>query len=284
MKAISLEYLNQAVEGTIIPVDLADRKINLATDAAQVLLDLRRGLAISSLTFPALGNLPALGTLPHGYFDDISFGADFYSGHSVVQRPGQRKLTDLQTSTESVTVIKKANGHLVARAEITDSLLNVTKQVEIEASQPRIILSGRLELPSRSPGEIHPVHLTVVPGFFDPDHLHFRTHNGGSAMEQFPLTSSSVHHGASYSTLITAKGGLGATENVVEFGDGQRSLVITHDPCVSAMIPTVRFEKVRAGEYFLRLRYSAQEMDETFVTRDAPWQVEWRVTIEAKRD
>ena len=174
------------------------------------------------------------------------------------------------------------NGSLVARTTISDGELTVTKQIEVDADQPRITLTGRLELPSRRAGEIHPMHLTVVPGLLDPDHLQFRTHNGGLAFETFPLTESSVHHGASYSTLVTAKGGLGATEGVVEIGDNKRILVIRHDPCVSALMPTVRFEKVRGGGYFLRLRYSAQEIDETFVQNDAPWHVEWKITIEAK--
>jgi len=77
---------------------------------------------------------------------------------------------------------------------------------------------------------------------------------------------------------------MAATEGLVEIGDENRCLVITHDPCVSAMIPTVRFEKVRGGEYFLRLRYSAQEIDETFVENGAPLSVQWHVTIEARLD
>ena len=58
--------------------------------------------------------------------------------------------------------------------------------------------------------------------------------------------------------------------------------MIRHDPAVSALIPTLRFEKVRGGGYFLRLRYSAQETDETFVGHDQQWQVEWKIIIEAQ--
>ena len=289
-KSFNTALENQDVEkflpskGEPIAFESAGRQLNLSTDSAKVVLDLRRGLALNSLVFPLLGESPALGTLPHGHFDDISFGADFYSGHSVVQRPGKRKLTDLQACASTTTVYRRPDGNLVAQAEISDGDLNIIKEIEVDATAPRIILSGRLQLPKRQAGEIHPVHLTVVPGLFDAGHLRFRTHNGGSEMEEFPLSESSVHHGASYSTLITAKGGLGATENIVEIGDGKCSLVIRHDPCVSALIPTVRFEKVRGGEYFLRLRYSAQEIDETFVENDAPWQVGWRIIVEARVD
>lgn len=283
MKAApSHQNLPTAESGEQVAFDSQDRQLDLSTGAVSAVLDLRRGLALKSLVFSELGDAPALGTLPHGHFDDISFGADFYSGHSVVQRPGQRKLTDLQSCAATTKITRLPNGNLVAQTKISDSDLKITKQIEIDAQKPRIILSGTLHLPTRCAGEIHPVHLTVVPGLFDADHLRFRTHNGGAVIEQFPLTETSIHHGASYSTLITAKGGLGATESIIELGDETRALVITHDPCVSALIPTVRFEKVRGGEYFLRLRYSAQEIDETFVGNDQSWQVQWRITIEAK--
>jgi len=168
------------------------------------------------------------------------------------------------------------------RAKISDGDLAIVKQVELVAGRPQIVLSGRMELPARKPGEIHPVHLTVVPGLFDPATLQFRTHNGGLSKEVFSLAGGDVHHGASYSTLVTAKGGLGATEGVVEIGDAKRMLIVRHDPCLSALIPTLRFEKVRGGGYFLRLRYSAQEIDETFVGHDQPWHLEWKISIEAR--
>lgn len=273
---------NATEDGTPIPFCTTERRLALKTNTVIANLDLRRGLALNSLVFPTLGEAPALGTLPHGHFDDISFGADFYSGHTVVQRPGQRKLTDLQPCAPTTTLKSLNNGSLIARAEISDGELTIIKQIEIHATEPKIILTGRLDLPSRLACEIHPMHLTLIPGLFNPDQLCFRTHNGGSEIEKFPLSNSRVHHGASYSTLITAKGGLGATEGIVELADDKRTLVITHDPCVSALIPTVRFEKVRGGDYFLRLRYSAQEIDETFVENDAPWHVEWRISIEAR--
>lgn len=263
------------------PVALAPgcTKVDLATDSVRVRLDLKRGLAVRELVVPAVGEAPVIGTLPLGHFDDIAFGADFYTGHAVVQYPGRHKLTDLQSCLDTATVIRRTDGSLVARAEITDGELRVIKQVELVSGRPDLVLSGRLELPRRAAGEIHPVHLTIVPGLLDRSSLQYRTHNGGLSSEVFSLSEGGIHHGESYSTLVTAKGGLGATEGVVEIGDGRRTLVIRHDPCRSALVPTLRFEEVRGGGYFLRLRYSAQEIDETFVPSEQPWHVEWKITI-----
>jgi len=155
--------------------ETGQRQLPLETDTARAVLDLRRGLAINTLSFPILGDKPALGTLPHGHFDDISFGADFYSGHSVVQRPGHRKLTDLQACAPATNITRLKNGNLLARTEISDHELTVIKEIEIDSTRPRIILKGQLDLPSRRAGEIHPLHLTVIPGLFQKDHLRFRT-------------------------------------------------------------------------------------------------------------
>jgi hypothetical protein len=35
------------------------------------------------------------GTLPHGYYDDIAFGNDYYTGHLVFESLGKPKVTDL---------------------------------------------------------------------------------------------------------------------------------------------------------------------------------------------
>lgn len=268
--------------GTPLEVDTPVRHLDLATPTTQASLDLKRGLTLRSVVFPVLGQAPAIGTLPHGHFDDIAFGADFYSGHAVVQYPGQRKLTDLQACAGATQLVRHDDGSITASTRISDDGLQVHKTVTLLADKPAVVLSGQLELPDRRPGEIHPVHLTVVPGLFDMSRLEFRTHNGGLTEEKFSLAETEVHHGESYSTLVTAKGGLGATNGVVILGDGKRSLVVSHDPTVSALMPTIRFEKVRGGGYFWRLRYSAQETDETFVSHDNNWQVRWHITIEAR--
>jgi hypothetical protein len=264
----------------ILDFDRGERQLELENAGVKLSLDLTRGLALKSANFPGKSDRSPLGTLPHGYFDDIAFGADFFTGHVVVQYPGQPKLTDLQTCGQTTTLFRRPDGALLARAEIRDGDLKVSKTVGLAAHRPEIILAGHLELPSRQPGEIHPFHLTVVPGFFDLGSLEYRTHNGGVSEESFSLRGDPVHHGASYSTLVSAKGGLGATEGVVTIGDGKYDLVIRHDPTVSALIPTLRFEKVRGGNYFLRVRYSAQEIDETFVSRDEPWCLDWQIGIE----
>jgi hypothetical protein len=255
----------------------ADGDLVLAGDAARLELNPRRGLAARSVVFPQWDPRPVLGTLAHGYFDDITLGADFYSGHVVVQRPGCPKQADLRPVTASV-----AGDALTAGCEATDGDLVVRKEWRVAPAAPVVTWRGELQLPARRAAEIHVAHVTVVPGVFDADSLGFAVRNGGRAREVFRFRDGPVHHGEAYSTLITAKGGLGATDGEVVIGDDRRRLVLRHDPAVSALVPTVRFVPGRDGRYFLRVRWSAQEIDETFVADQAPWHVAWVLSVTAE--
>ncbi|MBK7189916.1 MAG: hypothetical protein IPH86_14880 [bacterium] len=251
--------------------------IELAGEAARVTLNPRRGLAARAITFPAWGPEPVLGTLPHGYFDDITLGADFYTGHLVVQRPGCAKQTDLGPSACRL----RGNGR-EAVGRTVDGNLVARKEWLVDPHAPVVSLRGELELPARRAAEIHVAHVTVVPGVFDAASLGYAVRNGGHEREVFRFRDGPVHHGEPYSTLVTAKGGLGATDGVLVVGDDHRRLVLRHDPTVSALVPTVRFLPGRDGRYFLRVRWSAQEIDETFVPGNEPWHVAWALQITAE--
>ena len=262
------------------PRTAPDGDLILGGRQVELRLNPRRGLAARAVTFRTWGDNPVLGTLAHGYFDDITLGADFYTGHAVVQRPGCAKQTDLRPIEPRVF---RASGDAeAASAESSDGDLRVHKEWLVDADAPMVTLRGGMDLPERRAAEIHPVHLTVVPGVFDAGSLGFAVRNGGRAREVFRFRDGPVHHGEAYSTLITAKGGLGATDGELIIGDDRRRLVLRHDPCVSALMPTVRFVPGRDGRYFLRIRYSAQEIDETFTPNARPWHVAWSLTITAE--
>ena len=69
--------------------------LSVETDDIYLQLNCRRGLAFEALRFSQCGRTSLCGTLAHGYFDDIGWGADFYSGHLVLESPGRPKITDL---------------------------------------------------------------------------------------------------------------------------------------------------------------------------------------------
>ena len=255
----------------------------LATPAVGCRLNLNRGLAVHEVAFPGWADgVPVLGTLPHGHFDDISLGADFYTGHAVCQAPGRTKLTDLHRCGDAVQTWSHDDGGVSASVAIQHDDLGVSKRIALAADRPLVTFSGTIERPARDAAEIHPLHLTIIPGVFDPATMGFAVCNGGQKREVFLLARDRVDHGEPYSTLVTAKSGLGATDGVIIIGDANKRLVIRHDPTVSALMPTVQFIPARDEGYLLRLRYSAQEIDETFVPADRPWAVSWVVLVTAE--
>ncbi len=51
-------------------------------------------MAIESFDFKK--RLPLLlDTIPHSFYDDTSLGANFYSGHTIIESPATHKSTDL---------------------------------------------------------------------------------------------------------------------------------------------------------------------------------------------
>lgn len=63
-------------------------------------------------------------------------------------------------------------------------------------------------------------------------------------------------------------------------GDREKEISILHDQTISALIPSIHYVPMDGNQYFLRLQYSAQEMDETFKGSNKKQKLEfyWRMT------
>ena len=72
--------------------------LTVETDAIKICLNCRRGLAIDALWFKNVSEDWLCGTMYHGYYDDINWGADFYTGHLVLESPGHQRISHLSRS------------------------------------------------------------------------------------------------------------------------------------------------------------------------------------------
>src|SRR5262249_4906358 len=106
--------------------------ITLKTAGVTLVLNARRGLAIHALAFAAAGGDRLCGTLTHGFYDDIHWGADFYSGMVVFESPGHPKLTDLNRVEPAVH--QDDDGSVVAEATQATDLGPMTKTIRVTAS------------------------------------------------------------------------------------------------------------------------------------------------------
>lgn len=235
------------------------RYLTLESDVARVRLNLRRGLAIDALWLGDLDGEPLAGTLPHGYFDDIALGADFYTGHLVLEMPGRGKITDL-AATEPV--LTEDGGRVVVAATMPTPLGPLRKEIALTAGAARLEVSFGFDWTSLPACSLRLGHLTLNPRAFDPRTLAYRTANGGDAPDRHPLFGRDVDHGAPVSFLVSASTAVGATDGRIELGDAARRIAVEFDPATAALVGMVTHRPVD-DSFFCRVALSLRELDET---------------------
>jgi hypothetical protein len=237
--------------------------LDLETAAVKMRLNCRRGLALEALSFPGLFSAPLLGTLPHGYYEAISLGADYYSGHNIVDIPAYRRVTDLNPCEPRWRVLETPAGRVVqVQAGIGTELGLVNKRWDIYASQPRLDLHLNFSWPNLPLATWRTGILTLIPDSWSREFLYYQTHNGGYDLETFPLAGHTVNHGAAVSALISASHGLGGTQGVVLLGDHDHALEVSFDPAQAAAMPMLTYQEI-GEQFFCRLLFSLGELDET---------------------
>jgi len=241
-----------------VEVAESPRFIDVETETLAVRFNARRGLAIESLRL-AGEDTPVIGTLQHGYFDDINMTADFYTGHVVLEPLGEHKVTDLDWVTPRV---EQPPNHVCIEGEIATRLGPVRKRVRVCAHESRVKIEYEFDWEQVPAGSLRLGHITLVPEAFDRDTLYYATHNGGLDMERFELSGHAVDHGTPVSLLVTAATCVGMTESVFEFGDARRTVRVRVDRTTAAVVGMVTYREV-GDSFFCRLALSLLENDET---------------------
>jgi hypothetical protein len=232
-----------------------EKNLVLESKDYNIKLNFNKGLAIESLCFKSLSKKPILGTLKHGYFDDISLGADFYSGHLVIERLGKGKVTNLSpikpiidNQSNSITIENDIEGFYFKEKFIFDNnKIKLEKYIKSDKLQ-KIILK--------------PYHFTFNPKIWDIETLFLQTNCGSKSLEIFFLKGQNISHSNIYSSLISSRHGFGHTEGRVIIGDKNKLITFECDMSKSALIPSIIYKEINES-FFFRLEYSAQEIDET---------------------
>lgn len=241
------------------------RFLNVETSGLRVKLNCRRGLAIDAMVFKEVSDQPLCGTLPHGYFDDISMGADFYTGHVVVEMAGRPKITDL-VSVDPVVFHDPEGDCVVVQASVSTPLGVIHKEMSVGLAVPRLDIRFFFDWAEIPPASFRLGAITLLPEAFDELSLFYRTNDGGFDAEEFGLATHSVNQGDAESFLVSSQQGFGLTGGFVEIGDARRVLRVEVDRSVSALLGMLTYRKVK-DRFFGRLVFSAREMDETSMGR-----------------
>ncbi len=249
----------QSDDGDWLTVKRHPRHLEVSTAKLQLVLKTTKGLAIKSLKFDHISDQSLLGTIEHGFFEDMNYAADFFSGHLTADSPGQHQLTDLYP-TEPVITVDEMMASITCQTLAPK--LKISKTFTIFRQDSKILLDYDISFNEKPQGTVRLGYITLNPKCFDPSSLFFATHNGGQEMETFPLGDEAIHHFSPISSLISAQTCLGITENVLHIGDSKKFITLQIDKTVSNCVGGIQYIPM-GNTYLLRHIFSAMEHDDT---------------------
>jgi hypothetical protein len=244
----------EAPRGNVV----AERFFEIQTPGLTAMLDRRRGLALASLKF-AGQEKPALGGLPHGFFDEIALAADWYTGDCVFEAPGEHKLTDLEWCAAQIA--HEPSGDVLVFTRIETPKGPIQKNLRFCADAPRVEFDLVFHWNDWGKGVLRLGHFTLLPDAFEVTRLAFSTTNGGDR-ERFCLTGCTTEHGAPVSFLVSSSHGFGMTEGWAEIGDGKTGLRIEVDRATAPLMGMLT-HRPSGGKLFCQIQLSALELDDT---------------------
>ena len=235
-----------------------------------VCLNTRRGMAIQSMGFgayrPAIAGGPLenglIGTLAHGFYDTIEFGADFYTGHYVSEPADRHKVTDLIPCTPKIS---RRDGHVFLTAKLSIGSQIIEKKIDIDVPERCVEISYCPPIDLPRDGSARFAHLKLNPRAFDPATLYFSCQNGGVNRERYALWDENlkpVDHGVPVSRLVSATTGLGLTDGVLELGDKEHFVRLVCERADVAACGMITAKEV-GDSFFVRAALTLAESDET---------------------
>jgi hypothetical protein len=223
-------------------------------------LRLMRGLAIEGLWMEG-SDQSLIRTLPHGYFYDINWGADFYSGHLIAQIVGRPQVTDLEP-VEPEIFFDPDNRFVDVEAHVSTLAGPLFKRVRFFANETRVEVRYRVDWLDGVQGSVRFGNVTINPAGFDRSSMFYAVHNGGPEMEHHSLANQDVDHMRAPSFLVSARAATGMTEGRFIIGDNKRRILLECPRDICAMPALVTCKGVD-DLFFCRVAFSAREIDDT---------------------
>lgn len=233
--------------------------LNIEGKRFHLTLNCLRGLAVEKFIDKEISEAPLFGTLPHGYFDDIQYAADFYSGHLVFEPAGKPKITDLNAVDPAISSTRNV---VVVKCNIHTPLGSIKKKWRVDEAAGSVTLTYRLNWTEMPSGSLRLGYLTLNPQLFLANELYYQCNNGGKDLETFNIEEAEFDHGAPVSSLISANQGLGLTDGKILIGDIGRVIKIELDNSQHAALGLVSHRKILYS-HLSRIAFSLLENDDT---------------------
>jgi len=242
----------------IIFINNSRNSINIKGNNIEIMLNKNKGCVIDKFYDHRVSKEFIFGYVPHGYFKDIVYGVDFYSGHLVIEPLGQFKITDLHKPDIKV---KKLNNIVIIECVFKIDKGKIFKKIIFDNYNNRIGIYYKIRLKKNIYGSVRLNHITLNPKIYKKN-LYFETNNGGKELEKFLIKKKDFDHGRAISHLISANQAVGATENILYLGDKTKSLKITIDRDFDNQIGMLSYKKIY-NQSFFRACFSVKEHDDT---------------------
>jgi hypothetical protein len=217
---------------------------------------------IKNLVLKDVSNRAVLGEINHGYYDDIRYSSDYFSGHTILREDSLNQITDLDGSTIIYPKVnEKYNIRIPVKSKINGKFGELWKIYYIYMNESRIDIEYNFRFK-----DVHPVFLrtgilTIKPDFFDIDTLGYSTNNGGR-IEKYNLRNKEFNQIEKVSLNISSNSCVGASEEVLSIYDNNKEVIIQRDNSLLYSVPMLDYREID-NEYFFRVYHSLSESDDT---------------------
>jgi len=241
-------------------------KLKIKTEAVELVLNTRRGLAITELRFPKIDKDWLVGTIPHGSYQNVAYSADLYSGHTLAEVFGGNKLTDLNL-VETEVIEKKDLTQVTAMIKLPEG--SIKKTFLVYKKEAKIGLQYKFDLTGNW-STFRTGKITLNPDIFDIKSLFYECHNGGNLPEKFFFKNAEEMPAGPISFSLSSRSCLGNTTGRFIIGDKKRKLILENDMSECAALPIIHYVPSVDGRPFIRVVYSLAEFDDTRIGRPTP--------------
>ena len=250
--------LRKSEEGQSIVHSRNGRYLVIKGKHLSITLNCKKGLALDSFADRTVSDTALVGTLGHGYFDDIRWGADYYSGHLVFESPGCHKVTDLVTVEPRIT---ETDWGLEISCAITTQLGPITKTWSIDDDRRKLTLHYKIDWKEPVVGSLRLGYLTLIPGGLNIERLSYSAYNGGREPETFHIQSN-IDQGKALSFLISASQVVALTTGRLVISDDTRQVQVSIRKDKQALVGMLAHQLVE-NKTFTRFLFSALEHDDS---------------------
>jgi len=259
---------------------LIDQDKNLIeTEGLTLKLNLKKGGTIEELRFNEISKKPFIKLLKHGYYKDITYGVDLFSGHTIIFS-NNKKITDLSMSSSTY---KQIGNNCLAKimGEIDGDTF--IKEYLVYSDRPQVDIHIEFDFKKKiSPIVFRSFILTLNPDCFDKRSLYYKTVNGGFDYEKF-FVKKNIDQSTPVDFNITSKHCLGSTDEWLSIGDEKKELIIKTNKGETYSVPLLEFKKIKK-DYLFRVYNSVCETDETTNAISFKGKIKFSYSLTAKKN